>query len=82
MSKRAKFIEKVGLRVFSMPCCKTLICWINPRLPTYCPECGQSVLRKLKFEPECTLLSEQEVYLIPTSLMSSMEVNRVALEEY
>jgi hypothetical protein len=23
-----------------MPCCHILICWVNPRRPNYCPECG------------------------------------------
>ena len=26
-----------------MPCCHILICWVNPRRPMYCPECGKRV---------------------------------------
>jgi hypothetical protein len=26
-----------------MPCCHILICWVNPRRPNYCPECGARV---------------------------------------
>lgn len=40
--------EKVQFRLFHMPCCGTLICWVNPRLPNYCPECGQRVYMELK----------------------------------
>ncbi len=40
--------EKVQFRLFSMPCCGQLLCWINPRLPNYCPECGTHVYPELK----------------------------------
>lgn len=40
--------EKVKFRLFQMPCCGHLLCWLNPRLPTYCPECGKGVLLQLK----------------------------------
>ena len=42
--------EKVHFRLFSMPCCKYQLCWVNPRLPSYCPECGKNVYAQLKFE--------------------------------
>jgi len=35
--------EVVQFRLLHMPCCKTLICWVNPRRPNYCPECGERV---------------------------------------
>lgn len=38
----------VILRVFSMPCCHHQICWVNPRLPTFCPECGARVFDKVR----------------------------------
>lgn len=40
--------EKVPFRLFKMPCCGHMLCWVNPRLPTYCPECGKFVLMKLR----------------------------------
>jgi hypothetical protein len=40
--------EKVPFRLLQMPCCKTLICWVNPRLPSHCPECGGFVLQFLR----------------------------------
>lgn len=40
--------EQVKFRLFHMPCCGHLLCWVNPRLPTYCPECGEHVLLRLK----------------------------------
>lgn len=46
----SKTIEMVKLQVFHMPCCGSQICWVNPRLPNYCPECGEQVYMKLKFE--------------------------------
>jgi hypothetical protein len=33
----------VQFRLIQMPCCNTLICWVNPRRPMYCPECGVRV---------------------------------------
>lgn len=37
--------EYVPFRLLLMPCCKTMICWVNPRRPAYCPECGTHVFR-------------------------------------
>jgi hypothetical protein len=35
--------ELVQFRLLTMPCCYTLICWVNPRRPMHCPECGEPV---------------------------------------
>lgn len=32
--------EGVHFRLLVMECCGHQLCWVNPRLPTYCPECG------------------------------------------
>lgn len=40
--------EKLQFRLFQMPCCGHLLCWVNPRLPTHCPECGDHILVRLK----------------------------------
>ena len=32
--------QQVTFRLLQMPCCNILICWVNPRRPNYCPECG------------------------------------------
>lgn len=33
--------ERVKFRLLHMTCCcSTQLCWVNPRLPNYCPECG------------------------------------------
>lgn len=29
-------------RLIHTGCCGTLLCWVNPRLPNFCPECGKS----------------------------------------
>jgi len=41
--------ERVPFRLIHMPCCGQLVCWINPRIPNYCPECGKSVFARLKW---------------------------------
>ena len=33
--------ELVPFRFLSCPACKHQICWVNPRLPNFCPECGK-----------------------------------------
>jgi hypothetical protein len=35
--------EQVTFRLLQMPCCHILICWVNPRRPNYCPECGARI---------------------------------------
>lgn len=40
--------EQVQFRLLVMPCCQFQCCWVNPRLPTYCPECGCQVYSELK----------------------------------
>jgi len=31
----------VPLRIIRFACCGYQKCWVNPRLPMYCPECGK-----------------------------------------
>lgn len=40
--------ERAHFRVFIMPCCGQALCWVNPRLPNYCPECGRLTYIQLK----------------------------------
>jgi hypothetical protein len=44
----AKLYERVTFRLIQMPCCKALTCWINPRYPNYCPECGKFVYNRIR----------------------------------
>lgn len=39
-TEQPKVHERVPFRFLVCPECKHQICWINPRLPNYCPECG------------------------------------------
>ena len=54
--------QKVPFRLIEMPCCGALICWVNPRIPNHCPECGEHVFRKLKWGG--ILVEAQEAWLI------------------
>lgn len=38
---RQQTTERVPFRLIHTECCGTLLCWVNPRLPSYCPECGK-----------------------------------------
>lgn len=52
--------ERVHFRLIQMPCCGHLFCNVNPRLPSYCPQCGKSVYPKVK---ECVLISDDKATL-------------------
>lgn len=41
-------IERVHFKLLLTPCCSTMLCWVNPRLPTYCPECGKHIYPEIK----------------------------------
>jgi hypothetical protein len=40
--------ELVDFQLIQTPCCGHSLCWLNPRLPTHCPECGTHILLALK----------------------------------
>lgn len=52
--------ERVQFRLIQMPCCQFLACWVNPRLPNYCPECGKRVYPEVK---SCVLVSDDRATL-------------------
>jgi len=56
----AKKTERVKFRLIRMPCCGHLLCWVNPRFPTYCPECGTQILTVVR---EGVLLSDDNAVL-------------------
>ena len=56
------FNERVPFRLFQMPCCGFLCCWVNPRLPSHCPECGKAVLLELR-KGENTLIFDDDAWL-------------------
>lgn len=33
--------EAIKFRLYAMKCCGHMLCWVNPRPPTYCPSCGE-----------------------------------------
>lgn len=40
--------EMVEFRLIQCPECGHIICWLNPRLPSYCTECGKFIFAKLR----------------------------------
>lgn len=40
--------ERIHFRLINTECCNTLLCWVNPRLPNYCPECGKHIYPTVK----------------------------------
>lgn len=56
--------ERVKFRLIHMPCCGQLVCWVNPRLPNFCPECGRQVLTELRhLHPERILITDDQAWL-------------------
>mgnify|MGYP001594985441 CR=1 FL=1 len=64
--------EFVKFRLIRMPCCGTQICWVNPRLPNYCPECSAEILAQLRLSPECILFTDEEARLLYSTTHESM----------
>ena len=40
--------ERIHFRLLQTPCCGTLLCWVNPRFPSFCPECGKGIYPQIK----------------------------------
>lgn len=53
--------ERVPFRFLSCPDCAHQICWINPRLPSYCPECGVDFRGRIK---QRVMMSDDEAVLM------------------
>ena len=45
--------QRIQFRLLETPCCHVMLCWVNPRLPNYCPECGERVYAQMKMG-DCT----------------------------
>lgn len=52
--------ERVQFRLIKTPCCGHLLCWVNPRFPSYCPECGTSIYPQVK---ECVMIRDDAATL-------------------
>jgi ribosomal protein S27E len=48
MPERRATNEMVPFRLIVCPECDHQVCWVNPRLPSYCPECGRHIFAKLR----------------------------------
>jgi len=56
--------EKVHFRLIQTPCCSSLLCYVNPRLPSYCSECGKPMLARLRTtHAENILISDESAWL-------------------
>lgn len=40
--------ERVHFRFLITPCCHSQLCYVNPRLPNYCSECGTPIMAEVK----------------------------------
>lgn len=55
--------ERVIFRLIHTPCCMTLLCFVNPRLPNYCSECGARLYALIKANPAVILVSDDNAWL-------------------
>lgn len=40
--------ERIPFRLLHMECCRTLICHVNHRFPSYCSNCGKHVYPQVR----------------------------------
>lgn len=55
--------ERVVFRMIQCPKCNHLLCWLNPRLPTYCNECGQMIIGALRTDPSKIVVADHGAHL-------------------
>lgn len=58
-----KSVCLIKFRLIQTPCCSTLLCFVNPRLPNYCSECGARIFMLLKQHPEHILVTDDNAQL-------------------
>jgi hypothetical protein len=54
--------ERVKFAVMVMPCCGQMLCWVNPRMPNYCPECGVPT-RMNRFNKQAVIFEDESAWL-------------------
>lgn len=55
--------ERIMFRLLQMPCCGIMLCWANPRLPNYCPECGKRTRMSNAHPTEAVIFQDDEAWL-------------------
>ena len=40
--------ERIVFRLFNLSCCGHFLCWVNPRFPSFCPNCGKHIYPDVK----------------------------------
>lgn len=56
------FTEFIKFTLYMMPCCGHELCWVNPRIPNFCPECGKKVYFELLNEL-CSMAVDEKAQL-------------------
>lgn len=52
--------ERVHFRVMICPLCSFVMCWVNPRFPNYCSECGEHIYPQIK---SCVTVDDNDSWL-------------------
>jgi hypothetical protein len=62
---------RAHFRYIVAPCCGTQLCWVNPRLPNYCPECGKYIFDRVA---SCVTESDVNAMIHMTDIVPSVEM--------
>lgn len=57
MGHEKRIEQIVPFRLIKMPCCGTMLCYVNPRLPNFCSECGERVYIQIR-SGQCTMVED------------------------
>lgn len=74
--------ERIHFRLIQTPCCGQLLCWVNPRLPNYCPECSKPIYRLLRFDGSQILVSDENAWLHARGIPQSEQPASPAAADY
>jgi len=61
---KEKITEGIQFRLLVTPCCQHQLCWVNPRLPTFCPECGRLILAKLREQKDAIRIDDTDAKIV------------------
>jgi len=65
------YSERVHFKLIVMPCCSHMLCWVNPRYPSYCPECGTFIYPQVR---GCVTTSDDQAMLRVHADLSSVNL--------
>ena len=56
----AQVTEFIKFHLLKTNCCGALLCWVNPRFPNFCPECGSRCFPEIR---SCVIIEDENAVL-------------------